>query len=486
MIVKTSPDEFQDFIRDASNFTGNCSAVYIPQTPDEIPALLTGANEKGIPVTISGGGTGITGGRCPNEGIVLSTGHLNKIITIDNIQGIARVQAGVILHDLQCALDQQGLFYPPDPTETNCCIGGTIATNASGARSFLYGPTRRFVKELSVILPDGTPVTLKRGERTASPGTLILPRAGGTMQIPIPEIAYPAVKNAAGYYLHYGMDAIDLFIGAEGTLGVITEAVLGVLPRPQCLISCVAFFPDSNSALEFIDFARQSGNSVNNIEETTLQPRALEFFDEHSLNFLRTDFPNIPETARAAVWFEQEATSDTEESLLDLWMDLIITTNGLADDTWYAADAAAMQDIHTFRHAISAKVNEFVTSRGLRKIGTDTAVPHRNFAGYYHQITELAAEAGLYYVAYGHFGDFHVHLNFLPKNTGELEVAQALYDKICMLAVSMGGTISAEHGVGKAKKHLFHKMYGPGAIAQMQIVKSILDPANILNRGNLF
>ena len=227
MIIKTSPDEIQNYITDASNFRGNCDAVYIPESADEIQEIMREANAKKTPVTISGNGTGLAGARVPVGGILLSTEKLNRIIGINNKEHYIITEPGVILDNLQKEVNGQKLLYPPDPTEWNCFIGGTIATNASGEKTFKYGPTRNFVEELNLILSDGEKIYLKRGANIAKGNELkLVADSGKKYLIKIPDIKMPHVKNASGYFLKEGMDAIDLFIGSEGTLGIVTRIKL--------------------------------------------------------------------------------------------------------------------------------------------------------------------------------------------------------------------------------------------------------------------
>ena len=167
MIIKTSPDEIENYISDASNFKGSCEAVYIPESSNEIPEILKRLNSEKTPVTISGNGTGLTGARVPLNGILISTEKLNRIIEINTEQKFVITEPGVILDNLQKEVNQRKLLYPPDPTEWNCFIGGTVATNASGEKTFKYGPTRDFVEELEIVLADGDIIDLKRGMNRA-------------------------------------------------------------------------------------------------------------------------------------------------------------------------------------------------------------------------------------------------------------------------------------------------------------------------------
>ena len=295
MIIKTEQDEIQNYLIDASNTKGFCDAVYIPENVSEMAEIIKAANEKKHSVTISGNGTGLTGARVPKGGIVISTEKFNKIIEINEEEKFALVEPGVLLSELQDAVNSQGLLYPPDPTERNCFVGGTVATNASGARTFKYGPTRHYVEELEIILPDGDFLYLKRGENFADDLSLTLKTSSGkNINLTLPDYEMPKVKNASGYFCKSNMDAIDLFIGSEGTLGVITKIKLKLLPLPTNEISCVLFFDSEENALSFLSKAR--GESYKNRELKkidAIDAAALEYFDENSLKFLINDYPNI-------------------------------------------------------------------------------------------------------------------------------------------------------------------------------------------------
>src|SRR5689334_165615 len=309
MHAKTNSDEIEDFLSDASFMRGgHADRVVLPESVEEVAEVLAAANRDRTPVTVSGAGTGTVGGRVPFGGIVLATDRLNQIKSIegDSTRGGRGVaQAGVILADFQRAVDSKGLLYPPDPTERGAFLGGTVATNASGARTFKYGPTRNYIQGLKVVLASGEVVELKRGAVRAHNGNMRV----GSIDVQLPNLRRPATrKNATGYFVAPEMDAIDLFIGSEGTLGVICEIETRLLPKPEGLLSGVVFFTDEADVLALVADVRAG-----------VDARAIEFFDRESLNFLREKYPTIPREAVAALFFEQETTSSTEESVLDQW-----------------------------------------------------------------------------------------------------------------------------------------------------------------------
>ncbi|MFZ2864625.1 MAG: FAD-binding oxidoreductase [Ignavibacteriaceae bacterium] len=488
MIIKTNPDEFENYLVDASNFKGNCEAVYFPENSDEIVWIIKEANKNKFTVTTAGNRTGLTGACIPQNGIVIATDRLNKIIEINQKQFYALVEPAVLLSDFQKELKQHKLFYPPDPTETNCYIGGTVATNASGAKTFKYGPTRNYVIGLQIVLPDGEVIDLERGKQKANGYKLTLStQAGKNINLNIPDYTFPKVKNASGYFVQKDMDAIDLFIGSEGTLGIITKIKLKLLPQPEDTISCVLFFEDERNALKFLEEARDISyqnkkSSINN----NVNALALEFFDERALRFLSKDFSAIPDKAKAAIWFEQESTSDDFDSILEAWNFLMQTNNVNEETAWFAFSNADKEKIKDFRHAISWKVNDYIARNNFRKLGTDVAVPDKVFSEFYLTLQGWAKQSKIDFVAYGHFGNSHIHLNFLPKDDDEFNEAKKIYRQICEEAVRLGGTISAEHGIGKTKRDYLLMMYGEANIRKMAELKKSLDPNLILSIGNIF
>lgn len=488
MIIKTNLDEFENFVVDASNFKGKCDAVYFPENVENVVEIIKKANKNKTKVTVAGNRTGLTGACVPQNGIVIATDKLNRILEINSSDLYAVLEPAVLLSDFQKELKQQKLFYPPDPTETNCYIGGNVATNASGAKTFKYGPTRNYVIGLQVVLPDGELLELERGKQKATDYNLSLAtQSGKNISLQIPDYTFPTVKNASGYFVKKDMDAIDLFIGSEGTLGIITKIKLELLPQPEDTISCVIFFENEINALNFLEEARDTSyqNRKNNFNDN-INALALEFFDERALKFLAKDFSTIPGNAQAAIWFEQESTSDTFDKILNEWNVLMQRHNVNEDTAWFAFSDADKEKIKDFRHAISWKVNEYVTRNNFRKLGTDVAVPDKEFCKFYFTLQNWAMQSKIDFVAYGHFGNSHIHLNFLPKNDEEFNEGKKLYKQICEEAVRLGGTISAEHGIGKAKRDYLLMMYGETNIRKMAALKKSLDPNLILGTGNIF
>ncbi len=444
------------YLEDASGFRGHAERLIVPSDEAAVIAALREASEAGVAVTIEGAGTGLTGGRVPLGGWVLS---LEKFTRLEIHQGYAVAGAGVLLRDLHAAAQSSGQFYPPDPTETGASIGGTVATNASGSRSFIYGSTRPWIERLRVVLADGRLIDCGRGDA--------IDFACGT--IPLPHVT----KNTAGYLLRPGMDWIDLFTGSEGTLGVVTEARLRLLPAPPGVLAGVVFFANDDSALDAVEQWR-----------ATTAARMLEYFDAPSLALLRSRFPEIPSEARAAILFDRELRSD-DDPVLDEWLRQVEAAGALTD-SWFAISSADRDRFRRFRHALPELVNDTVRRAGALKMNTDYAVPlaaNREMLAYYRR--RLEEEYPGRYVIFGHIGDAHLHVN-LFSSPNDPRKATGLILEFAGKAVELGGTVSAEHGLGRRKAHLLKLQYEPEQLEAMRAVKRRLDPRNILGRGVLW
>ena len=503
MLTKTQPDEIQSFLADASHMHGgHATRVVFPENATEVVELLAEASASQTPVTVSGAGTGTVGGRVPFGGIVLATDRLNRIKSIihENKSGTATAEPGVILNDLQRAVDAEKLFYPPDPTEGSCFFGGTIATNASGARTFKYGPTRNYVRRLKVALANGDMIDLRRGEVPASSDGLIeIPTSSGRIiEARLPSYQMPHTrKHASGYFNAPRMDALDLFIGSEGTLGVVIEAEVDLLPKPEGLLSGVVFFASEGPLLSFVAEARSRslanrcssptvGEGVVPSKDTELDARALEYFDAESLKFLRQKYATIPDEALGAIFFEQETTGDTEDTLMDAWLELLERHHALADESWFATNEQDQAKLREFRHALPVLMNEWFARYNQQKVSTDMAVPDEEFPGMLRFYQEALRGGELRYTIFGHIGDNHVHVNILPRDDNEASLAREIYMKFIRRAVAVGGTISAEHGIGKLKREYLRELYGEAHLREMAALKHAFDPAGILGRGNIF
>jgi D-lactate dehydrogenase (cytochrome) len=348
-----------------------------------------------------------------------------------------------------------------------------VATNASGARTFKYGPTRNYIRRLKVVLASGEILDLRRGEVRADASGRI--RLGKSIELTLPDYRLPATrKNASGYFVAPGMDAIDLFIGSEGTLAVICEIEVKLLPKPAGLLSGVVFFAREADVLALVRDVRER-----------VDARAVEFFDNESLSFLREQYPTIPAGAMAAIFFEQETDEANEEAVLRVWMDLLDQHHAFPD-SWFATNEQDQAKLREFRHQLPVLMNEWFSHYKQRKVSTDMAVPDEAFPGLFHLYKERLQSSGLRYTIFGHIGDNHVHVNILPRDDPEGACARELYVEFLKYAASVGGTLSAEHGVGKLKREYLRYFYSDAQMREMAALKKAFDPNGILGRGNIF
>ena len=439
-------------VRDASGFLGHADQILTPKTPEEVAALLKLANDTHTPVTVAGSWTGLAGGACPASGWVISMEHLKSIAIAP---GHAQVGAGVPLVNLQNEAKNSRQFYAPDPTEFTASVGGTIATNASGSRSFLYKATREHVNSLTVAFLDGSLRTFRRGEK---------------IDFDVRPITQPqTTKHSVAMPLAPNMDWVDLFIGSEGTLGVVTSAELKLLPEVKDLLTGVLFFETEEHAWHAVDSWR-----------STQGLRMLEYLDLGSLQLMETQ----PGGAQAALIIEQELRTGQDE---ELWVERMETPGLLEPHSWIASGETDREKFRKFRHGVPEKVNSTVQRNGFQKLGSDAAVPldkSHEMMLFYREL--VGREFPGQHAIFGHIGDAHVHVNLLPRNQEQADRGKEVMTEIARKAVSLHGSVSAEHGLGKRKKHFLPIQYSSQDIESLLAVKRRFDPQTLLGAGNLF
>ncbi|HWR00231.1 MAG TPA: FAD-binding oxidoreductase [Chlorobaculum sp.] len=484
MIYKDDPSSVAGFLEDTSNLkSGWTPGVFFPESCEEVARLLGSAVADGRRYTVAGNGTGTTGGRIPLGDYVISMQKLDRIGEVEPLEGglaILRVQAGALLQDVQAKAASTGWFYPPDPTEKSCFIGSTIANNSSGSRSFRYGPTRNHVRSIRVALPQGDILDIRRGCCLADSEGLFrldLPVAG-MLSFQRPDYGMPATsKHNAGYWSAPGMDLIDLFIGSEGTLGIILEAELLLRPAPEKVIACLTFFLSEKELLDFVEAARKGSGGVS--------PTAVELFDRRSLDFLRQSYDQIPKESAGAIYFEEETTGEDEERCLEAWIELMERCGAPSDQSWAALDGEGLTRLREFRHRLPVLVNEWLSRQAESKVSTDMALPDARFRELFELYRNGCDRGGFTYIIFGHIGNAHLHLNILPRDRAEFDRAKVLYRQLVAAVLSMGGTLSAEHGIGKLKSEYLVQMYGRKGIDEMVRIKKAFDPYLVLNIGDL-
>ncbi|MEM3678025.1 MAG: FAD-binding oxidoreductase [Candidatus Bathyarchaeia archaeon] len=505
--------DYRSYLMDESKLEGHANVLYFPKTELQISNFLKEMDCKKVPVTISGGRTGIVGGAVPFGGAVMILEGMNRITGLrkEGDAWMVRVQPGITLREFREAveggkiknyldksfndwkaleeflMEYRDYFYPPDPTEETATIGGTVATDASGARSYKYGSTRRYVKKLRIVLADGSVLAIERGVYRTDHKFKIYGGGAGSYkrELTIADLNIKGVKNVAGYFLERGMDLIDLFIGSEGTLGVISEVGLQLERRPGKFASLLAFLSSEEEALSFSSRLSQYQNIV-----------SIEFFDNRSLLLLRKDedFPkNISvSTSTTAILTDFYYTDDGELEEMAEKLQEDLEQYGLGSgNACLGVNEREVEILHSMRHKLPQKINEELSRRkrsipDLHKMGTDTAVPRGRVVNLLRSYRRLLLESNLEHLIFGHIGEGHVHVNLLPRDVRELSQAKGVVLELARMAVKLGGSISGEHGIGKIKRDFLKVMYGESQIKLMQRIKKALDPHLILCPGNIF
>lgn len=456
MIVGT--DSIARFLEDASGYHGEAERAFTPETVEEVQEIAHRAADEHALLTVAGAGTGLAAGSVPHGGWVISLERFRKL---EIEPGVARCGAGVLLKDLHAAAAKTHQFFGPNPTESLASIGGIISTNAGGARSFRYGSVRRHVLSLEVTFMNGQTRRFHRGER---------------VDFPVRPVHLPATtKNSAGYYLQPDLQWVDLLAGSEGTLGIITEAELKLFPEPGAILSGIVFFPSEDLALAAVDEWRPIG-----------ELRLLEYLDNQALSFVRPAYSQIPANARAALLIEQNLASEQDEEV-DGWSERLRAQEAFEEESWFGFSAADRERFREFRHTLPVSVIDRVRRNGFPKLGTDYAVPIERSGELHSYYRRRCGE--LFpgqYTMYGHIGDANNHVNLMPETAEQASTGAELIYEFAKYVVSLGGTVAAEHGIGKHKCHLLQLMYSGEEIEEMRDVKRRLDPGFLLGRGNIF
>ncbi|MBP5671173.1 MAG: FAD-binding oxidoreductase [Victivallales bacterium] len=518
LVVGKELASWQKYFCDESRKSGDADCIALPQNVEEVVGALQEAARHDWKVTVSGARTGITAGAVPNGGLLLSLERMNRVLGLrrnENGDFFVRCEAGVRLGDLHKSLQtgmfvdsnswddeskallsglrEAKLFYPPDPTETSAAIGGTVACNASGAHTFGYGPTRPYVEAMRVILADGSELNLKRGEWLADDdGTFDLETADGRiLHGRMPSYPWPKTKSAAGYFSG-GRDVMDLFIGSEGTLGIVTEVELRLIPRPERNVMVMCFWRDEATALAFVRALRS--------ERKELGLEAVEYFGADALDMLRerrnrlgaaSGVPAcLEDDMRHGVFLDIGCSVECERDVLNRLQAIIRDLGENPATCWCATENDTRERLRLFRHALPETVNGLIAEirrqyPTVTKLGTDMAVPNERLEEYVAMFHEELGKAGLRYVTFGHIGDNHLHVNILPRNPDEYAKGRALYFELAKRVVAMGGSPAAEHGIGKLKTDFLKLLVGEKGVKEMRAVKSLFDPQAMLGAKTL-
>ncbi len=514
--VQRDADVLASALEDAAHFPGGHTGGLISALNEaDVAQALAGST----PVLPIGAQSSLTGGATPMGEVVLSTSRLNHILDIGT--DTVRVEAGVTLTDLDRALRGAGRYYPPGPTFMGAYVGGTIATNAAGAATFKYGTTREWVNALTVVLPNGGVLDIERGAVTAHvDGYFDIAWSDRSIQVPVPRYRMPQIaKLSAGYFAAPAMDLIDLFIGSEGTLGIVTEATLRVLPvRPAM---CLAFVPFAQraGALAFVRQVRGLARDTWRTRDPNgIDVSAIEHMDARCLELLREDGVdrsqgvNIPPGTEMALLVTLELPHGVsgERAYEDIGnardpeapdgplrrFCRLLDAAGVLDEVEIAVpgDDNRANQLLAVREAVPASVNQRVgrakqtIDARIEKTAADMVVPFDRLEELLTAYETVFGARGLDVAIWGHISDGNLHPNVIPRSMADVETGKAIILELGREAIRLGGSPLAEHGVGRnsVKQRLLEQLYGREGIDDMRAVKQAIDPDWKLAPGVLF
>lgn len=510
------------YLNDESKLSSSsCDYLFFPKDEAELSGIIKAMASKGVKITVAGARTGLVGGCVPDGGALVSLELLNQAQRVyyahEADEWRVAAQCGMSLRELSQmvytknfgSLERSGdesvwdelarykqdpgqYFYPPDPTEMSASLGGTVAYNASGARSYRYGPTRDWVRRLRVMLPNGEILDIPRGKYFASPSGqfVIYDTKGRDVSFRVPNYPIPWTKSAAGLFSAPHMDLVDLFVGSEGILGIITLVEVALLPKEPKL-SIVQFTESDEQALDLVERLRN---------DKRLKLDFLEFYSANALELLRrrqkdnpnlVSLPPIPGKRGAAVFFEVSFDPTDPGPDFGPLREVVESVGQALANSWAAYEPRELARMKEFRHLLPESVSEVIAERkkkhpGLHRLSSDFAVPDQSLRTIWDIYRRGLEKAGIEWVGFGHIGNNHIHMSSMPKDEKELAAGLEIYADFARKAVELGGTVSAEHGIGKIKAKFLKIMFSQEEIAQMQAVKNALDPQGLLGPGNLF
>lgn len=439
--VLDSLEERYAYAFDASFGTYLPDVVVFPQSAQEVAAILKLANREKIPVTPRGGGTSLSGGPLPVAGgIALVMTRMNKLLQIDRDNLIAIVEPGVLTGDLHRKAEEAGLFYPPDPSSSNVStIGGNLAENAGGPHGLKYGVTKHYVIGLEVVTPQGDII-----------------RTGGM-----------TVKNVTGY------DLTPLILGSEGTLGVITKAILRLIPKPPARKALMAIFDD------LVD----SGRAISGVLTSGILPAKMEIMDNASIRAVEAYKPiGLPTDADAIILIEVDGHPAAVEAEIE--QAAAICRQYRAREVRVAKDEVERERLWLARKLVSPAIARVKPT----KISEDATVPRSQIPEMFRRLREIRDKYNLHLVVFGHAGDGNLHPNIIAdaRDKEEMRRVEEAVGEIFKAAVELGGTLSGEHGIGTMKAPYMEMELGPVCLDLMRRIKQAWDPNNILNPYKIF
>ncbi len=522
-LIREFTEEYTDYLRDESRIIGNADTISFPKTEEDMVSVIKNCYENNNPVNIQGARTGLAGGASPQGGHILNLGRMSKILGMryngEEDKYYLRIQPGVLLVQVRKALENKSfniqgwneesiatlnrirpgqLFFSPDPTEPTASIGGMAACNASGSRSLLYGPTRDHINAIRVVLANGEVTALERGVHKVKGKDFVLPlESGGEFSGRLPDLETPNTKDA-GFYIHENMDLVDLFLGSQGTLGVISELEICLMDAPKLMWGVTAFFPDDYTSINYVRVLR--GEELPGLPVFKHKPAAIEFFDKQTLDMVLRQkaitpafqqLQELPEVYSSAIYVEfNDGDADNFWPVLKELGQVIEAVGGNPNDTWVADGPLELEKLLFFRHTVPETVNLIVDEKRKKEpsitiLSADMAVPDDCIVKVYDMYHNDLKNKTKEWIIFGHIGENHYHPDIFPNNKREYEEGHEIFKDWARQVREMGGTITAEHGAGKIKKELARIMYGDENVEKLRAFKTSLDPKYLLSPGNI-
>ena len=503
------------FVDDAAHYPGgHAPGVAFPRNEGQCAALIRGA-ARILPI---GAQSSLTGGATPMGELVLSSSKMDAVGELADTR--VTVQPGVTLTTLRETLDLAGRSYPPVPTFEGATVGGVVSTNAAGAATFKYGTTRDWVRGLTVLLACGELLDLERGQVRTSDGRFVVDTSQGTIVVPTPAYPLPRVpKHSAGYHAAPDLDLVDLFVGSEGTLGVVTSVTLDVLPRrPEICVALIVLDDEPQAAALAGRLRDVSMDTRRRRDPAGLDVMAIEYLDRRSIDLARAGGAgrrtrvSIPEAAGAVLLLQIELPPGTTAGEVHEQIGLaasarppggpivhlcrLLETENLLDRTELAApgEAARAAELLAFREAVPDAVNRQVAiakhtvDDTIEKTAADMIVPFSKLTDCVRLFRTAFEARGLDHAVWGHLSDANLHPNVLPRSADDVRAGKEAILACGREVIRLGGCPLAEHGVGRnpIKQALLRLLHGAAGIEQMRAVKHALDPENKLAPGVLF
>ena len=481
------PDVINGFSSDSSNLRGAAQGLCRPKNERECAIILRCGLRAGIPMTLSGGKSNLTGSATPDSGIIISTVRMLTPCQVDQEARTVCVMPGMILEDMRQAVLEQTknrFMFPVDPTSrADACIGGCLACNASGFTPGETGAFRSWVRSIRILFPDGLCLAATRGDYISENGKFILNGGDSNREWPVPIYTRPAIKNAGGPFSDPSgqMDVVDLFIGSEGLLGLVTACTLQLQEKPQSYLDIFFSLPGEAEAIRF--FQAANGHFEGGLGRLS----AFEYFGVHCRKYMSHETRFFRDDDQVGIYIQEPLYDRAMEDAVEVWLGIIEKAKlSIDEDAILLLDSDSLRKLFMeARHSMPANALEVAQHRGSFTIMTDTVVPPNRFPEFLKFTHERITAKGMDYLSFGHLGDCHLHFMILPTQE-QLDDAVAVYDDIIAKSADLGGIYSGEHGTGKRKCKDFLRCYGHDAVDQIRRCKAAVDPAFLLNRGNVF